>query len=165
MDFETYERGVLRTANNGLSVRDAMTNVALGLTGEAGEFADMVKKAHFHGHQLDGLKAAKELGDILFYVAWAANELGWTLEDVAQMNADKLAARYPNGFSSADSIARRDVTEKPALCGAPTITGTPCVGMRGHNMGRADVPTNHISSSPLTDPRLPADALARLVCE
>lgn len=106
--FDEYERNVLRTSNDQAGDL-GLVNWALGLAGEAGEYADLVKKAVFHGHELDRDKALKELGDALWYIARAAHQHGSTLADVAEMNVRKLRARYPNGWSSEDSIARRDV--------------------------------------------------------
>jgi NTP pyrophosphatase (non-canonical NTP hydrolase) len=82
---------------------------ALGLTGEAGEFADLLKKHVFHEHPLDKEKAISELGDVLWYICLAAETLGHTLEDVAMANRAKLLKRYPNGFNPADSMKRVDV--------------------------------------------------------
>ncbi|QSQ14068.1 nucleoside triphosphate pyrophosphohydrolase family protein [Myxococcus landrumensis] len=107
-----YQLAALRTASiDNERPLDALglARDALGLTGEAGECADLVKKHVGHGHALDKEKAAKELGDTLWYVAVIAARLGYTLETVAQMNVDKLRKRYPEGFSSAASIARVDV--------------------------------------------------------
>lgn len=76
---------------------------SLGLTGEAGEFADLMKKVHGHGHELDLEKAKKELGDVLWYLAVLADSLGLTLSEVAKANVAKLRARYPDGFTVAAS--------------------------------------------------------------
>ncbi len=69
----------------------------LGLTGEAGEVAEKVKKLiRDHNGQLTPEYAAdikKELGDCLWYLSQVANEIGVTLEDVAQTNLEKLALR------------------------------------------------------------------------
>nr|DAI22072.1 MAG TPA: NTP-PPase-like protein [Caudoviricetes sp.] len=81
-------------------------NAALGLTGEAGEFADLVKKINFHGHTQDNDHLIKELGDVLWYVALGAEVLGTDLETVAQANINKLWNRYPNGFEEKRSINR-----------------------------------------------------------
>ncbi|WP_424236370.1 nucleoside triphosphate pyrophosphohydrolase family protein [Bhargavaea ginsengi] len=83
-------------------------NYALGLTGEAGECGDIVKKEVFHGHAADVDAIKKELGDVLHYVAGLALMYGIELEDVATANVEKLRKRYPSGFNTADSIARRD---------------------------------------------------------
>lgn len=87
----------------------ALLNFALGLTGEAGEFADHVKKVVFQGHKLDKALLAKELGDQLWYIARSADLLGFTLDNVAEMNIEKLNKRYPNGFNEVDSLKRIDV--------------------------------------------------------
>lgn len=81
----------------------------LGLTGEAGEFADMMKKHHGHGHDLDVKKAAKELGDVLWYLSVLADSIGYKLSDIASMNVAKLRERYPNGFSIEESKVKKDL--------------------------------------------------------
>ncbi len=86
----------------------ALARDALGLTGEAGEVADLIKKHIGHGHPLDKTKTAKELGDDFWYIAVLACRIGYTLEDIARMNVAKLMARYPEGFSSERSINRKD---------------------------------------------------------
>jgi len=82
---------------------------ALGLAGEAGEVADLIKKAIFHRHDIDKAEVAKELGDVLWYVAALCTNLGLDLSDVMQANIEKLKLRYPNGYSSSDSLKRVDV--------------------------------------------------------
>lgn len=88
--------------------RDALLMHALGLGGEAGEFQEIIKKHAFHGAPLDRERAAKELGDILWYLDRAAADLGLTLDEIAVRNVAKLRARYPEGFSAAASAQRRD---------------------------------------------------------
>lgn len=89
---------------------DQMVNAALGLTGEAGEFADMVKKHKHHGHDFDRQKGILELGDVMFYVAEAADDLDATLEEVMMQNVAKLTKRYPSGkFNVEDSKSKKDV--------------------------------------------------------
>lgn len=73
-------------------------DAALGLSGEVGEFNDMLKKWVFHEKELDVEHAKKELGDIMWYVAMMCHSFGWELDDILQMNVDKLIARYPKGF-------------------------------------------------------------------
>jgi len=70
---------------------------AMALCGEAGEFAEKIKKAWRDGTPLDRPGAAKELGDVLWYVGAAARDLGYTLEEVAQMNLDKIRSRRARG--------------------------------------------------------------------
>ena len=73
-------------------------NACLGLSGEVGEFNDMIKKWIFHEKELDVDHLEKECGDILWYIALMCNSFGWNMDEVMQMNIDKLQARYPNGF-------------------------------------------------------------------
>jgi NTP pyrophosphatase (non-canonical NTP hydrolase) len=78
-----------------------LLTASLGLTGEAGEFADHVKKISFHGKELtDELrdKMILELGDVMWYVIQACEGLDISLEDVVQLNIDKLSKRHPDGF-------------------------------------------------------------------
>jgi len=73
----------------------------LGLSGEAGEVADKVKKVlrDRNGQFDDSVRAeiALELGDVLWYVAQLASELGYELEDVANQNLQKLRDRSSRG--------------------------------------------------------------------
>ena len=82
-------------------------NGALGLAGEAGETLDMIKKWIFHGAELDKVHLEKELGDVMWYMAMLCNAFGFSLDEVMQLNIDKLKARYPDGFSEAASNNRR----------------------------------------------------------
>ena len=84
-----------------------LLNGALGLTGEAGEVADMVKKHIFHKHQLDRFELVKELGDVCWYLALICHALNVSLEEVMDLNVKKLKERYPNGFSVEASINRK----------------------------------------------------------
>lgn len=71
--------------------------MTMGLTGEAGEIANKVKKVMRDGKQLDIEDIKHELGDVLWYVASFATVLGIDLEEVAQANLDKLASRKARG--------------------------------------------------------------------
>lgn len=80
----------------GSSSKLSLAYTALGLVGEAGEYSEKVKKLIRDG-EFDRHLAAKELGDVLWYLANCANELGYTLETIAQMNINKLTKRRENG--------------------------------------------------------------------
>ncbi|QNI20360.1 nucleoside triphosphate pyrophosphohydrolase family protein [Bacillus phage 1_ICo-2020] len=123
-ELNDYQEKALRTWNIGENTKnERLSNVALGLAGEGGEVADAVKKAIHHGHGFKatnspkGSKAvstddiAKELGDIMYYVSVGAHELGYTLQEIAEININKLAKRYPEGFSVEASINRVDTKE------------------------------------------------------
>lgn len=106
MDADEYQRQALRTEAPGREPRERLLNAALGLCGEAGEFADSLKKHAYHGHALDTPELRKELGDVLWYVALACDALGLSMGEVMEANIAKLRRRYPDGFSSARSISR-----------------------------------------------------------
>lgn len=82
---------------------------AIGVSGESGEIAELVKKGILHQHGLDEQKLSKEIGDCLWYLAGLCTILGIDMGQVMQENIDKLKLRYPNGFSSQDSITRKDI--------------------------------------------------------
>ena len=107
MTINEYQTAALRTAQTDkLTASDLLLNSALGLCGESGEVADLVKKHRFQGHDLDLEHIAKELGDIAWYLAVGAYSIGDNLETILQMNVDKLKARYPDGFSTDRSLHR-----------------------------------------------------------
>ena len=108
VDFDDYQRLAMRTKNPDLDPKLAKAIAALGLAGEAGETADYIKKVVGHAHEIDASHLAKEIGDVIWYCASLCDEFGLSLEEVAEMNIEKLRRRYPAGFSSADSILRRD---------------------------------------------------------
>ena len=85
-----------------------LLNGALGLTGEAGEVADLIKKAIFHGHELDKDALTKEMGDVMWYVALLCHALGIQLSTVMTENIEKLENRYKDGFSEEASRNRKE---------------------------------------------------------
>jgi len=85
-----------------------LLNGALGLTGEAGEVADLIKKEIFHGHKFKVEDLIKELGDVCWYLALTCHSIGVSLEYVMEQNIEKLKKRYPEGFSSEASINRTE---------------------------------------------------------
>lgn len=112
MRTDVYQAAAMRTCRNPKGSTQAILEAALGLNGEAGEVADLVKKSVFGGHPLDREKLILKLGDVLWYIAEAASGLDTTLDEIMGRNIAKLEARYPTGkFSTEDSIARRDTHE------------------------------------------------------
>lgn len=73
-------------------------NACLGLSGEVGEFNDMIKKWIFHQKDIDEEHLKKECGDIMWYIAMICHSFKWNLDKIMQMNIDKLKSRYPEGF-------------------------------------------------------------------
>ena len=135
MDFTQYQELAMRTRPPMLDhceapMTAALCNVALGLTGESGEFADSVKKHLFQGHPIDVMNLAEEIGDVLWYCALAASALPFTLDEIAQRNIEKLKKRYPKGFEAERSINRdRAFGEEIGAGMASGIGAAPGAGM------------------------------------
>ena len=99
MRFDDYQKAALRTAI--YAERDRVIYPALGLASEAGEVAGKIKKV-LRDQDGDFARAplaalADELGDVLWYVAVLAADLGLSLEQIAADNVAKLAARRQRG--------------------------------------------------------------------
>lgn len=107
MTANEYQGLAMRTSNSELSKEDHLLNGVLGLVGESGEIADLIKKNRMQGHDLNIEHVAKELGDVCWYIAETATAIGCDLETIMKMNIDKLKKRYPDGFSSDRSKNRK----------------------------------------------------------
>lgn len=106
MTANEYQKLAMATLNPALTRRDMLLDAALGLNGESGEVADILKKHLMQGHPFDREHLARELGDVAWYLAEAAEALDMPLEDILRMNVDKLRRRYPQGFDVEKSIHR-----------------------------------------------------------
>lgn len=111
MEINEYQKLAMATLNPQLDQKDVLINGVMGLCGESGEAIDIVKKYLAQGHELDTEHLAKELGDIAWYLAETATAIGYNLDDIFQMNIEKLKKRYPQGFSVNHSINRRSGDE------------------------------------------------------
>lgn len=101
MTFEEYQKQALTTVlSTGDSFKDLLHWV-LGLNGEAGEVAEKLKKIIRDKNGViteeDKLEMAKELGDVLWYIAVFAHDLGVPLDDIAGANLAKLKSRKDRG--------------------------------------------------------------------
>lgn len=92
-----------------------LLHAGVGLATEAGEFQNALKKAIFYGKPVDKVNLAEEVGDVMWYVALACNELDVDLESVMKTNIDKLQARYPNKFTETDALNRNLEVERAIL--------------------------------------------------
>ena len=108
MTINEYQKLAMVTLNPELDKNDVLINGVMGLCGESGEAIDIVKKHLAQGHELDKEKLAKELGDVAWYLAETATAIGYDLDDIFQMNIDKLKKRYPEGFSVEKSVNRNE---------------------------------------------------------
>lgn len=110
MNLYDYQELANRTAKD-LNFDKALTHAALGLTGEAGEFADAAKKHLIYAQTCDFENLREEIGDLLWYCAYAANVLGFSLETIARLNIEKLAKRYPDQYTDHHAAVRLDKHE------------------------------------------------------
>ena len=106
MTVEEYQEGAMSTA----IYPDELIYPVLGLVGEAGEVAEKVKK-YFRDNQYEvmcedavaevsaetRMEIAKELGDALWYLTAIASDIGYSLEEIAELNLNKLADRNQRG--------------------------------------------------------------------
>lgn len=107
MTLNDYQKAAQRTSNT-VTFTGKMENGLFGLAGEVGELHDHYKKHLFQMHDLDKEHLKRELGDVLWYVAEMACGLECTLAEIAQINIDKLKARYPDGFEADKSLHRAE---------------------------------------------------------
>ena len=99
LDYPVLSARLSQLEANGTNVTQLLT-AALGLTAEAGEFTEVVKKIFLQGKpytEENVFHMKRELGDICWCLAQACMALDTTFDEVIEMNVDKLQARYPGG--------------------------------------------------------------------
>ena len=85
-----------------------LIHMVLGISGEAGELVDAIKKSAIYDKKLDLQNVIEELGDIEFYMEGLRQELGIAREDVLMANIKKLRKRYGETYSNEAAQARAD---------------------------------------------------------
>lgn len=105
MTGNEYQKLAARTINKNLTPLGQENHALHGMVGEIGEIHSLYQKT-FQGHKFDDEHAKKELGDLLWFIAEYCSARHWALDDVMQLNIDKLRARYPEGFDSEHSLHR-----------------------------------------------------------
>lgn len=102
--YATFVAGGARTRDGELmppGSSDGYNLGVLGLAGESGEVADLVKKWLFHGSYSEEPpreRLTEELGDVLWYLQWLCCCLGITLDTLMAANMKKLRERYPERY-------------------------------------------------------------------
>ena len=92
-----------------------LVHAAFGMQTETAEFTDALKKSLFYGKSLDTVNLKEELGDLLWYVALAMDELETDFEAEMTRVISKLKARYPEKFTTDKALTRDLVTERTIL--------------------------------------------------
>lgn len=109
MNANEYQTDAMRTVKPGLTPHKLLVNGVMGICGEAGECIEIVKKYDFQdAPELDFEHLAKELGDVAYYIAVSAAAIGYTLDEILEMNIEKRKKRYPNGFDAERSNHRAE---------------------------------------------------------
>lgn len=115
ISLETQHLGlVLALAKPGVDILKELTaeqahilHMAVGVSGEAGELLDAVKKHTVYQKPLDVANIIEELGDLEFYMAGLRDVLGIAREETLRANMEKLRKRYPQGNYSNQSAQLR----------------------------------------------------------
>lgn len=105
MTGNEYQALAERTINKNLNDFGKCHHALHGMVGEIGEIHSLYQKI-YQGHSMDNEHLKKEVGDLLWFIAEYCTSMGWNLEDVMQLNIDKLKARYPEGFDEEHSLHR-----------------------------------------------------------
>ncbi len=107
-DADIYQQGAVRYANPDIwKIPDRLVDGAMGMCGEAGEASEIIKKYTFQNHTLDTEHLASELGDVLWYIAYTADTIGYPLSRIMEINQKKLQARYSDGKFDAERSRNR----------------------------------------------------------
>lgn len=113
--MENYADFVARKKKSGADIVRRMTpemadalHMAVGVSSDAGELLDAVKRWAIYGKPLDRANVVEELGDVLFFVTGLRLSLGISEEEVLDANRAKLDKRYKAGYTDAEAIARAD---------------------------------------------------------
>jgi NTP pyrophosphatase (non-canonical NTP hydrolase) len=107
MTGNEYQKLAARTINKDLARWEQEDHALHGMVGEIGEIHSMYQKG-FQGHAYPAEHYKKELGDLLWFVAEYCTAKGWELDEIMQMNIDKLRARFPQGFEVDKSLHRKE---------------------------------------------------------
>ena len=100
-----YQELASRTINWNLSESDLEHHALHGMVGEIGEIHSLYQKV-YQGHEIDKEHLKKEIGDLQCFIAEFCTANGWSLEEICDLNIEKLKARYPEGFDEDKSLHR-----------------------------------------------------------
>lgn len=108
MDLVKYQQLALRTMSP-MPRGDALEMCILGMIGELGEVADLIKKARFHGHEMDRTLLVKELGDLLWYLVVFCDQVGLELYPNLQAEkGERTTTQLIQAFSYDVSLLKTD---------------------------------------------------------
>lgn len=110
VDVDKYQLEASKSSNHALETKDARFVMTLGLAGESGEVAELVKKnLGYPDYPMSKSKLCAELGDLVWYVSELSRLYGIKLSEVFEMNLAKIKDRYPKGFPQVPANSGRVV--------------------------------------------------------
>lgn len=125
LDSSEYMQLALRTDSTPVEYADRaaqmswstfrLVHASMGISGEAGELIDTIKKTVFYGKEPDYENLVEEAGDLLWYVAILLDACGVTFSDAMLANIEKLRKRFPDGFDAVKAIERNVAAEQAAV--------------------------------------------------
>jgi len=115
MNPSEYVKAAIRTECSYNSADERLLHGAMGMITEAGEIIDSLKKHIFYGKTLDKVNLVEEIGDTLWYIAILADELNMSIEDIMEININKLRKRYPEKFTQEAALNRDLDAERKVL--------------------------------------------------
>ena len=115
MSESEYEEFVMSRAKSGVDILAEINScdahalhMAVGISGEAGELLDAIKKPVIYRKKWDFENIKEELGDLEYFMTGLRVQLGLTREQCIEANITKLTKRYPNNYTNQDAQARAD---------------------------------------------------------
>ena len=107
MDLKEYQNLAARTINKDLDSLDTLWHGLFCLASEVGEVHGLFQK-EYQGHEVNIEHLKKEIGDCLWALAEICTACDLNLDEVANINIEKLKARYPMGFEAEKSLHRKE---------------------------------------------------------
>ena len=105
MTLNEYQELAARTINPHLRKEEMLRHSLFEMCAELGEIQSIYQKV-YQGHQITVDDVKKEVGDLMWGIAEFCTVNGFQMDDIAQMNIDKLRKRYPEGFTEERSLHR-----------------------------------------------------------
>jgi len=116
--MDKFTRDCLRTESTLFNIKpgtDRLLHAAMGMQTEAAEFTDQLKKHIFYGKPLDVTNLKEEIGDLLWYLAIAMDELKTDFSKEQNRVINKLKVRYPSKFEAVQALDRNLIDERKEL--------------------------------------------------
>lgn len=107
-----FEKIVQRVNNRGMF---RLLHAVMGMATESGEAVDILKNTIFYGKKLDLVNLIEEMGDMMWYLGIACDQIGIDFDEVMETNISKLKARYGTKFSEDAAINRNLDQERKIL--------------------------------------------------